>query len=945
MTIALGWKEWRDHRAIWFTLALAIIGGLALFVALVDPPGHVRPNSDKAVLALGLAYILGVTYGLVCGAMMLAGEVEAGTQAYLDMHAGSRAEIWRGKFTAGVLLTVAQGLVALATLTVIFEPATSDPGHFLIMNVGLTLAALEAFCWGMFFSARQQTVLAAAAATAVALILVWLFSLMLLTQQSAIGLFLRLPLALVVLYASRRRYCQDDRQRVSEEGSAISPQRVLLWLAWQQGKGTIAWVVLCSLLVGTAMGYHVPGWPLLLLALSVLCGVQVFADEQTSQSQRFLATQRLPAERVWLIKTGFWGGITALTSGLPYLITVLIDSFQVVPSTTSRSTAWFGGSPDLLARLGDDALRELVGPGLFAVLIPLYGFSVAQYFGLYVRKPIGSIVVSYLVAAAGLAFWLPSLVCGGVGVWQVLIPPTLLFTGTRLAVWPWLRDELGQPRALLRFWTPGVAALATIAGSLVWRVEEIKPGAINLRAFEDRLLPPEKNEAGRLYRKAREEFMARLQQVENEIGPPPQPSMGMGMPGAGGAAPGGAMGGPPTIIPSPPGGEAPGAVPVPHAPPAPPGLPAPAIPAEAAAGIGAPPGPGADPAEGGAAGAMGMGSESTPTQTWLEVMTHLPQEGWPKEPGNLPKVLDQLYAGDWARTLREAAALPDGMIEDPRTLTWFSPLPYVQTYREVSFVQTARALQLQAAGDHAGALERHLEVLPLSRALGHDAVGVSYLAGLAIEAQTLSQLELWLEKAKDQPKLLRRALQALREHEARKPSPTEYVMVEYLILQRTFEDPHAFFRSSTAPWVSQSLMREMAELLYAARQVPWEKERWDRLLSAWTAQQLEKASQKQQGLPTSTALPMGFWDDHFVQYFLGSMKLSPAVDVPSFSQVSDRYRRQLHDLQLKIAKDLYRLEKKQAPKSIQDLVPDYLPESFLQKGQQVTFASEAEDVP
>lgn len=966
MTIALAWKEWRDHRAIWFTLALAIVGGLALFVALVDPPGHVRLNTDKAILVFGLAYILAVTYGLVCGSMMIAGEVEAGTQAYLDAHAGSRGEIWRGKFIGGMLLTLAQGLVAVLTLTVIMEPVTQDTGAFLVLSIGLSLAALEAFCWGMFFSARQETVLGAAAMTAVVLMIIWGLSLTLLSQETMAGLFLRPPLALAVLYGSRRRYCKDDARASGEEASTISPTRALLWLAWRQGKGTIGWVVACSVLVGAALAFHLPGWPLLLLALSVLCGVQVFADEQTSKAQRFLAVQRLPAAKVWRVKTGFWGGITALVSGLPYLTAYLIDALQLGPSPNSSAAARLQVGDNLLAHLGDEAMRELVGPGLFAVLVPLYGFSVAQYLGLFVRKPIGTVVVSYLLAAKVLAFWLPSLVCGGVELWQVLLPPGLLLTGSRLAVWPWLVDQLGQPRALLRFWIPGVAALATVAGSLAWRVEEVKPTSVNLRAFESRLLSPEKNEAGRLYRKAGDEFLARLEQVQTEIAPPPMPSMPMGMPGAGGEA--GGPGGLPAAVPmgmgtSPAAGGAPGAggllAPVlpPQggaegaggAPAAPlPGLPAPAgAPPGAVGGLGAAGpgdaavgGPGEDAAMGG-----GMGSFATPASSWLEVMIDVQREGWPKDPGNLSKVLDQLYAGDWSKTLREATALPDGMIEDPRQLSWFSPLPELQAFRALTTAQCVRAMQLQAAGDHAGALERILELLPLSRALGHGSIGVSYLAGLAIEAAALGRLEQWLTRAKDQPKLLRRALQALREHATRKPPFTDQVMAEYLILQRTFDDPRYYYLSSAAFWSNQALPRNMAEILFAARQVPWEKERWERLVRAWAARQLDTAEHLQHSLPPPPHLPAAFWQDAFTRYYFG-WPPSPSTDLVSLMlQSIARSNKDVRDLELKAATELYRLEKKHPPKRIRDLVPEYLPESFLQVSEPEAITPEDEAAP
>jgi hypothetical protein len=69
--LTLAWKEYREHRSIWLTMVL-LTGVLALgldrFAALWQ---------GSAVSQVGVA-ILGMAgaYGVVCGAMMFAGERE-----------------------------------------------------------------------------------------------------------------------------------------------------------------------------------------------------------------------------------------------------------------------------------------------------------------------------------------------------------------------------------------------------------------------------------------------------------------------------------------------------------------------------------------------------------------------------------------------------------------------------------------------------------------------------------------------------------------------------------------------------------------------------------------------------------------------------------------------------------------------------------------------------
>src|SRR5262245_15901281 len=109
MTRVLVWKELREQWVIWLVLALVAAGGLAGLSALLTP----GPNRDEMLTAV--LWLSAWGYGLVCGALLLAGEVEGETQAFLDSLPGTRPRIWRVKAAAGLLLVAAQ-FAALAAI-------------------------------------------------------------------------------------------------------------------------------------------------------------------------------------------------------------------------------------------------------------------------------------------------------------------------------------------------------------------------------------------------------------------------------------------------------------------------------------------------------------------------------------------------------------------------------------------------------------------------------------------------------------------------------------------------------------------------------------------------------------------------------------------------------------------------------------------------------------
>src|SRR5262249_6808156 len=94
------WKEYREHRHVW--VAMAAFAALLLYamLQLLAPHGPGAGRDDANVAFVSALLVLAVTYGIVCGAIMLAGEQEGGTLGFLDTLPTLRRGLWAAKLLA-----------------------------------------------------------------------------------------------------------------------------------------------------------------------------------------------------------------------------------------------------------------------------------------------------------------------------------------------------------------------------------------------------------------------------------------------------------------------------------------------------------------------------------------------------------------------------------------------------------------------------------------------------------------------------------------------------------------------------------------------------------------------------------------------------------------------------------------------------------------------------
>ena len=529
MIRTLAWKEYREHRAVW----VAMLGLTAVFVhglAYLLAPQGIAAAADRLMPLVVIVISMAGIYGLVCGAMMLAGEHEAKTLTFLETLPARRTQLWVIKVTAGLALALTQGLALAAVMWPLgLGPSALAAGHWFWL---LPAVACEGFVWGLCGSALCRNVLTAVVLAFVLFLACWafcanIFALALLEIEHIMRLpaYSEVHLAPVLslygaglagLCGSWAVFCRRDweRKTATQTGtgddslSVLAGLRALLWLTVRQGRVLALSLAVVGLLLGFLLPvYGLVIWPAFTLLAGVLCGTWMFASEQTEESYRFLGGQRLPLGRFWLVKLSCWLAVAMGVAFLTLLGAAIRvgagDEEQWIHATYSRSN--FVGH-----LLGDSMIVTAMGLGFFQTVWLVYGFAIGQVIAIVSRKSAVGVVIALLVSLLVVGLWLPSLLLGGMRAWQVLAVPLLLLAAGRLFLWAWAGARLGTRRPALGLAACGGVAAAWIAGNLYYRPLQVQDvGApVDAAAYEASLPTPEKNKAGRLIQQAATEFTA-----------------------------------------------------------------------------------------------------------------------------------------------------------------------------------------------------------------------------------------------------------------------------------------------------------------------------------------------------------------------------------------------------------------------------------------------------
>ncbi|MGL4553841.1 MAG: hypothetical protein ACRC33_22005 [Gemmataceae bacterium] len=514
MTAAILWKEYREQRAVWAAFALVAAG----FVFLLAP---LMADEEARQFVAVAALVLCWTYGVLSGSMLLAGEREDRTLRFLDTLPGDRRGLWRAKALAGALFTLALAACAAAAVAGSGRTFPEWPALWIAL---IPACAASGLAWGLCGGARGDTVLGSVGRVLFAVLVLapltyaFFFFTVGLIEAAFFGrtssvvpavptglLFLLAPLPVSFL-----RFTALDRQRrpggkVEREPSATG---MLFGLAWRRLGPLLLVTVVAAVpagmlvLQGGRTASHFDGWvrlvagPGLWVGLSgaagVLIGGRLFADEQAG-ARRFLADQRFPLGPVWWsrVLTGFVG-LTAVWLAL------------LLPTLIAAASAEPAAGQQMIAGFGTRFLGTTAPVAVYLLLWPATGFACGTLAGMVFRKPVVAGFVGLLATFALTAVWLPSLVTGGLTLWQALTPAVALLALSRALMQPWAADALTGGHGLRRL-VLGVAVVAALVlGGLGWRVAAAPRTAepAGLAAFLARLPAAGENEAGELTRRA-----------------------------------------------------------------------------------------------------------------------------------------------------------------------------------------------------------------------------------------------------------------------------------------------------------------------------------------------------------------------------------------------------------------------------------------------------------
>lgn len=778
MMRTLMWKEYREHRLIWLAMLVTNCGALVGLSQLDQT--FFSPRGQSRLEILGpVAALLVWGYGMICGAMLLAGEREEGTLPFLDILPVSRFRLWLGKGQVGLLLLVGQivvlygvlaGLLAAEGIGLLNGADASQP----LWPFGLFMLVLGliGMAYGLFFSARGENVLItigkAVAGQIVAAIMAGLFSFGLLLilrlvvffwfelrprlssldsggWQAILTLFTFFGLTLTAAAGSARIFSRGDRERrpvavrrMGARASVVASWLRIFWLCYRQMYRLAVGVLAFSLFFGVLFLLVGPLlWPVTALFLGVLCGVSVFSDEQTLGSFRFLGDQRFPLGRIWVIKTGMRFVLLLLASFLILLPTVLVAVYY---GMTDRQ------EPPLIREMPFlGVLAELAPWPTFLPMWPLYGFCAGQLCSLLSRKSIVAAMIALMISASLAIVWLPSLAGIGLHFWQIAGPPLMLLAAAAFLMRAWAADGLASRRTYLGVGAVVAASLMWTAFGIWYRVLEVPLVAepFDVAAYKASLPTMDENKAGQLIRR----FWGQVETAMNAMRDPRTNK---------------------PLFPD-----------------------------------------------------------------WNKVV----EDGWPAGKSELGEWMDKTFADDWLGPLAPLPDLPLGMVTDPHLLTLddltkSKDLPKWRHANDFSALLAVRGLQQQARGDPAVFVEHMRIALALSRNLQHHSPAFATIfMGRMTAKEWMTAVDSWLKKLRGRPELLRRALQTLIDQEAQQPAEEEEFRAMYLILRNTLTEAPQQLLHIELLHDSKEKERHEGELQTAVMLwlFPWEQERHQRL--------------------------------------------------------------------------------------------------------------------
>jgi hypothetical protein len=910
--LTLAWKEYREHRSIWLTMAF-MTGVLGLGLAQFTSP----QDSDASRLGLSALIILGMaaTYGVVCGGMMLAGEWEAGTMVFLDIFSGRRGLLWFGKFVIGVLLALSEALaVALVLLYVNqappdwlpilighgsrspatlgnFAPVPPGPGLWFLV---LPVVTVEAYAWGLLGSALSRRVLAGAGLAALIATPLWLITIF---MPPPVFLSVRLVAVVVVLIISSGVFLAQAREPtlgLPPKPEELEDPRKRRFREWEDRVE--------SHRQRRAPRLDHSGEPV--LDVSVL-DVSVPAPEERSERGQVVRRRRRvpqagsPQYALWWLTLRQSGLLLGILAGVCFVLGFFVPSGGQVLWPVATLLLGVACGTAAFAQEQRDLSYQFLAAQHFPLktfwnIKILFWFTAAVLLALVLFGSGGLVVLIKSVSrqrpraigfddngpifpdapptsSTGFEFgtllelmgpvlffgvWLVYGFCIGQGFVLLCRKNVLavLLAGLTSAgvIGLWLTSLLCRGMSGWQLWLPPLLLLvATRLLVRAWaggRIKERKPLAALIGFSLAALVWIGLN------------FGYRAWEIPDVGEPLDRQAFRASVP----------------------------------------------------------------------AGENNRGGEKI-----LQALGEMDKRDWRE--------------GLWLPPIAEAVRLPVGVLETPPANGPPPLLSYLPGCRKIANVLRILADEALAEGKPGRAFEHLAQILALSRTLRNKAPLASYLAGVEIEEQALQGLDLWLAHGKPSPGQLRRVLDMLNRHAAETPPPRECVQAECLRTGGVVETPAAWSFYAAHGGSGRGSEGWLAGGIAFSLDTPWEKERSIRLWQAvWAGlfravetpywQLPETAAELESGKGTTPPILLGWLPAaEGPGSSLTSARLAKLLnaswlsDERLFSPVvrlraaATRARWRLDSRRLEAALGLYQLREGKAAPTLDALVPNYLP--------------------
>lgn len=505
----LSWKEYRLQRMLWISVAMLTTLLLAMEFVILDPP-------DKIPWMFWLALAFPALYPLGCGAMLFAGEHEAGTYDFQRSLPVEARHVFLVKMPFTFVNTaILFGLMWLLAAFLSDWKVPVDAQGKLPAMMGAF--ALLAFLWAVFFSLLLKHVLAAAVLGGIATyfsLLVVVGLIFRLGEQDATILSASIRIvavAAIVALLDLRLGARWFRERGRDRSHSLLPtassdtpthltvcddrgcqpkartiiQR-LIWPHWRQAVG----ILVCFFAAEFFLFYtimitrRISGLPLgwdgnvyafshtVVLSLSLVAsvlGVCTFHADQNGSGFRFLTHRGVPPKHIWLSRQLRVLLPVVLVSSMLGLSFDLLQFIQMAFNATQPIALHIW---PFVASLCLKALRFLAHPVILAI-------CVGQLFSMFFRSAILAVLFSVLLTLV-LAAW-----CGLMQAWQVnwwwseLPIPIALLLASRLRTRYWLLERNDWRAWLptgLTLTVPAVVIFTCVAFQRAYEIPLVDPG-------------------------------------------------------------------------------------------------------------------------------------------------------------------------------------------------------------------------------------------------------------------------------------------------------------------------------------------------------------------------------------------------------------------------------------------------------------------------------------